>query len=296
MKISAYLWSVAAENMFFPYKASIESILSLVDEVVIAIDPNLENASIYTQLSNKVRIIKCKYDVLSWDIRNQMLQAARAECIGDWCLYWQLCGVLHEKDAELIETTLDNTSATYVPLGQISVWGMRRYGVSRVGLPWLTRNLSNFQHHTPSYHIGSMDSIVYDGKYIIDGDDAILCDITVDSWFANSPSCLADISLLAPDTKTLGENPEKYSSIYYYTFYNWNRKTAQGEIDRIYHDRVYGRCSDLDAEKYYLGLKQPLVFTNEFETPMPQAQWYFNLNHPKYIRDWLNTYGIREPE
>jgi len=298
MKMSAYLWSVAAQNFIYPYEASIKSILPIVDEVWIAIDPEFEDAVIYTRLSDKVKIVEHKYDVLSWDIRNQMLQAARGKCTGDWCMSWQLCAVIPEQYIvnirNIVESVHDDYNYNSINIGDVYIgyggW-VQLYPITHI--PRFTRNLQYWQHKTPDTNIGYMeDATVYNGRYILGGlDESALTDVRTDTWVGSlhKPYRAVDNNPITSPEDCV-KSLEEYPYVFYYTWYSTLRKHAQSRAESEYINRVYGRASTLDADQYNDNLKpnRPIhILGDEIGYDWWANKYKIDIRHPEYIHSWL---------
>lgn len=98
-----------ADKYYFPIKASIESILPIVDEYVIALGDNDEGdrtRSIIESIeSDKIKIIDrvwSETDFVDGKIYANETTFALSQCTGDWCFYLQADEVAHEKDLNTI--------------------------------------------------------------------------------------------------------------------------------------------------------------------------------------------------
>ncbi len=104
MKISGFTFVRNATKLFYPIKASIESVLPIVDEFVVALGDNdpddTTREEILSIQSDKIRII----DTV-WDLKNfpngmeyaRQTDIAKNACTGDWLFYIQSDEVIHEK-------------------------------------------------------------------------------------------------------------------------------------------------------------------------------------------------------
>ncbi len=108
MKISGFTMVRNAVKLYFPIKESIQSILPLVDEFVVALgnsDDDTE-AVIKSINSNKIKIIHRIWDEKLYKdgiIFAYETNVALNACSGDWCFYLQADEVVHEKDLLIIE-------------------------------------------------------------------------------------------------------------------------------------------------------------------------------------------------
>jgi hypothetical protein len=104
MLISGFSIVKNATKLYYPVKASIESILPIVDEFVIALgdcdadDYTLEE--IQKIQSDKIKIIHTKWDIDTYTKGAEYARQtdiAKAHCKGDWLFYLQSDEVIHEK-------------------------------------------------------------------------------------------------------------------------------------------------------------------------------------------------------
>ncbi len=109
MKISGFTMVKNADKYYFPVKESIESILPIVDEFVIALgdnDPGDKTRELIESIeTDKIKIIDrvwSKADFVNGNILAKETSFALSQCTGDWCLYLQADEVIHEKDHETI--------------------------------------------------------------------------------------------------------------------------------------------------------------------------------------------------
>lgn len=93
-----------ADKLYYPIKESIESILPIVDEFVVAIGDNdaddysLER--IQSINSDKIKIIRTKWDLEKFSRGTEnahQTDIAKEACNGDWLFYLQADEVIHEK-------------------------------------------------------------------------------------------------------------------------------------------------------------------------------------------------------
>ncbi len=119
MTISGFTMVRNADKYYFPIKASIESILPIVDEFVVALGDNDEGDQtrelIESIESNKIKIINrvwSESNFVDGKIYANETTFALSQCKGDWCFYLQADEVVHEKDLDIIvkncEKYLDN--------------------------------------------------------------------------------------------------------------------------------------------------------------------------------------------
>jgi hypothetical protein len=110
MLISGFSMVRNATKLYYPVKASIESILPLVDEFVIALgncdtgDHTLEE--IQKIKSDKIKIIHTEWDIEKYSGGSEyahQTDIAKAHCKGDWLFYLQSDEVIHENFLDTIK-------------------------------------------------------------------------------------------------------------------------------------------------------------------------------------------------
>ncbi len=104
MKISGFTMVKNASKLYFPIKQSIESILPLVDEFVVALGDCDEDDSTLKEIesiqSDKIRIIHTVWDLNKYSRGTEnahQSNIAKDACSGDWLFYLQADEVVHEK-------------------------------------------------------------------------------------------------------------------------------------------------------------------------------------------------------
>ncbi len=105
MKISGFSFLRNGSKLYYPVKESIESMLSLCDEVYVAIgkgdDDDTSKSDILSIGSDKIKIIDTVWDekyMKRGAIHSIQTDIAMKACSGDWLLYLQADEVLHEDD------------------------------------------------------------------------------------------------------------------------------------------------------------------------------------------------------
>ena len=103
MKISGFSFVKNANLFAYPLLESVNSMLPLCDEVIIAVgkseDDTLETLkSIKNPKLKLIETIWNKSNNLDAKIYSEQTNIAYSHCNGDWCLYLQADEVLHEKD------------------------------------------------------------------------------------------------------------------------------------------------------------------------------------------------------
>jgi hypothetical protein len=109
MKVSAFTMVRNADLLYFPIKASIQSILPLVDEYIVALgngDIDDRTKQIIESIpSPKIKIYPRVWPESSFKesrIFAEETNFALSKCTGDWCFYLQADEVVHEADYDSI--------------------------------------------------------------------------------------------------------------------------------------------------------------------------------------------------
>ncbi len=109
MKISGFTLARNATKLYYPVKESIQSILPLVDEFVVALgncdegDATLQE--IQSLRSDKIRIVPTVWDLKKYPDGTEyahQTDIAKNVCIGDWLFYLQSDEVIHENSLPAI--------------------------------------------------------------------------------------------------------------------------------------------------------------------------------------------------
>ncbi len=111
MKISGCTFVRNGFLLGYPVKESLQSLLSICDEVVIAVGNSEDDTLKYVQsLDNpKIKIIETIWDDSMREggkILAQQTNIAIEQCSGDWIIYLQADEVLHEQEIELLKTSM----------------------------------------------------------------------------------------------------------------------------------------------------------------------------------------------
>lgn len=109
MKISGFTMGKNALKLYYPMRQSVESILPLVDEFVVALGDSDEDdhsrAEIEAIGSEKIRIVDTVWDIEKYPRGMEhahQTDIAKELCTGDWLFYLQSDEVVHERDLETI--------------------------------------------------------------------------------------------------------------------------------------------------------------------------------------------------
>lgn len=111
MKISGFSMGRNALKLYYPMRQSVESVLPLVDEFVVALGDCDEDDTTRTELE-AIGDVKIRIVDTVWDIENyprgmehaHQTDIAKSHCTGDWLFYLQSDEVVHEKDLETISS------------------------------------------------------------------------------------------------------------------------------------------------------------------------------------------------
>jgi len=109
MKISGFTMGKNALKLYYPMRQSVESILPLVDEFVVALgdsdEDDITRAEIAAIGSDKIRIVDTIWDIEKYPRGMEhahQTDIAMNQCSGDWLFYLQSDEVVHERDLETI--------------------------------------------------------------------------------------------------------------------------------------------------------------------------------------------------
>lgn len=104
MKISGFAMVKNADKLYYPIRASVESILPIVDEFIVALGDCDEDDRTEEELnriqSPKLKIIRTVWDLDAYPNGTEnahQTDLAKAHCTGDWLFYLQADEVVHEK-------------------------------------------------------------------------------------------------------------------------------------------------------------------------------------------------------
>ena len=155
MKISGFTMVRNATKLYYPVKASIESILPIVDEFVVALgncDPDDETLQEIQRIgSDKIRIIHTVWDLEQYPNGGEyahQTDIAKNACTGDWLFYLQSDEVIHEKYLPAIRQRcldlLNDKEVEGLVFDYVHFWGdYDHYIVSHVWYPKEIRIVRN---------------------------------------------------------------------------------------------------------------------------------------------------------
>jgi hypothetical protein len=110
MKISGFTFVKNATKLYYPVKASIESVLPVVDEFIVALgdcdEDDRTEEEIRSIKSDKIKIIHTTWDLDKYPNGQEyahQTDIAKAACTGDWLFYIQSDEVVHEKYLPVIK-------------------------------------------------------------------------------------------------------------------------------------------------------------------------------------------------
>lgn len=134
MKISGFSMVRNGVLLYYPIKESIQSILPIVDEFVIAVGKGETNDTTLEAIqsidSEKIKIIETEWDLNKYPNGTEnahQTDIAKEACSGDWLFYLQADEVIHQKDLPTIkkrcEELLDDDSVEGLLFDYIHFWG-----------------------------------------------------------------------------------------------------------------------------------------------------------------------------
>ena len=114
MKISGFTMGKNVSKLYYPIRESIESILPIVDEFVIALgdsDEDDNTLEIIQQINSpKIKIIDTVWDIVNFPNGTEnarQTNIAKEACTGDWLLHLQADEVIHEKYLDTIKNACE---------------------------------------------------------------------------------------------------------------------------------------------------------------------------------------------
>jgi hypothetical protein len=104
VRISGFSFARNAVELDYPLREALQSLLPVVDEVVVAVAPGSpgdDTRGVVESIDDpRVRILDAEWDATRQHLAySDLTNVALAACTGDWCLYLQADEVLHEDDA-----------------------------------------------------------------------------------------------------------------------------------------------------------------------------------------------------
>jgi len=113
MKISGFTFLKNGQMLGYPFIESIQSILPIVDEFVIALGPCEDNTEEMLKAMNepKLKIIHTQWSDKMKDrgyVYGQQKMIAQFNCTGDWVFYLEADEVIHEKDLQTIKSSMQH--------------------------------------------------------------------------------------------------------------------------------------------------------------------------------------------
>ncbi len=104
MKISGFTFVRDATSLYYPVKGSIESVLPICDEFVVALGKGSPGDKTEEEIrsigSDKIRIVHTEWDTGKYTngtVYAQQTDIAKSYCTGDWLFYIQCDEAIHEK-------------------------------------------------------------------------------------------------------------------------------------------------------------------------------------------------------
>ncbi|HEX5625907.1 MAG TPA: hypothetical protein VFX48_07815 [Saprospiraceae bacterium] len=160
MKISGFTFMRNTSSLYYPFVESIQSILPLVDEFVIAMGDNRPDDRTLEELkripSEKIRIIPTIWDLEKYPggtVYAQQTDLAKQACTGDWLFYLQSDEVVHEKYLDEIRSAcqgeLDHPEVEGLLFRYKHFWGDYKHYVS--SHVWYPKEIRIIRNH-PDIH------------------------------------------------------------------------------------------------------------------------------------------------
>jgi len=294
MKISGYTFGANIKGKLFPYRACIESLFLLVDEVCIAYDPRYDNPEDFTSIDPRIKAVDCVMNLGSIMGYGNQLNAAKKECQGDWIIMLGLDEIIHEKDADSILNLIEYADRNgyngvnlsmcnfitpkYVFGQQLGFWGLRTN---------ISKNIKEISHGCIS------DAIIPNGDHVYlntgDGADWVLegrlfhheCLIHRDYVFMNK------IQKGIATAEDVVETTTQFPYIYHYSKYNIQRKRKMNMHQREYS--IQHLIEENDVDLWQKALSEPVILDNEPESAQGDVIGPVELSHPRVITEWRNA-------
>ena len=153
MKISGFTFVRNAVIFSYPIIESLQSLLPLCDEVIVAAGKSDDNTlELLKNIDNpKIKIIETEWDMnlkKGGLIYSQQTNIALEHCTGDWCIYLQADEVLHEKDKDM--TLKEMERADKIAAVDALLFRYRHfygaYDYTGVGRQWYRREIRAFRN------------------------------------------------------------------------------------------------------------------------------------------------------
>ncbi len=134
MKISGFTMGKNVSKLYYPIKASIMSILPIVDEFIVVLGDSdaddFTRQEVESIADPKIRIIDTVWDIEKYPRGMEhahQTDIAKSHCSGDWLFYLQADEVVHEKDLPAIknrcEELLNDKSVEGLLFDYYHFWG-----------------------------------------------------------------------------------------------------------------------------------------------------------------------------
>ncbi len=167
MKISGFTMVKNATKLYYPIRESIESILPIVDEFVVALGDCDEDDETLKEIkaiqSDKIRIIHTIWDLDKYPNGTEnahQTNLAREACSGDWLFYVQADEVVHEQfHDEIVQTCqrhLSDKKVEGILFNYTHFWG--DYNHYQDGHGWYKHEIRIVRNHPDIYSWESAQS------------------------------------------------------------------------------------------------------------------------------------------
>jgi hypothetical protein len=167
MKISGFTMGKNVSKLYYPIRESIESILPIVDEYVIALgdsDEDDHTEEMIAQInSDKIKIIRTVWDIVNYPNGTEnarQTNIAKEACTGDWLLHLQADEVIHEKYLDTIkkacEKYLDDKRVEGFLFKYMHFYGDYEHYNNKYG--WYPKEIRLVRNHPDIYSFRSAQS------------------------------------------------------------------------------------------------------------------------------------------
>ena len=330
MKISGYTTIRNAKQMDYPFEATIRSLLSFCDEVIIAdsSDGSDETIDILQSLMDEDERIQVSHVDVPWNAPNHgiydglMKAHARALCTGDYLFQIDCDEVVQDNAREKIEMVIARMGdAPLLALPVVEYWGSKEK--IRVDVnPWkwrLSKNMPNITHGIPAHLRWQKNGLLYarhgtDGcDYIWDKDGTIVpCKHFINSNVeAIRQAAVSDPAAADMYRMWFQSVIEQLPTVYHFSW--WSIAAKIIKYKHFWNDSwltLYGESSD-KPKGWNPFFEKPLSMVSEqeikekakqlatetgghiFHTPWTgQKTNHISLEHslPSFIESWANTH------
>ena len=204
MKISGFTIIRNAIDYDFPVVECVNSLLGLVDELVIVLGDSVDDTELLVNgiKSSKIKIIKSNWDSEKYNKDGQVYahqtDIALKACTGDWCIYLQADEVLHESAIPIIksacEKNLENMRVEGFLLRYVHLYGDYNHYISarHFGYPKevrIVRNLPDVHSWRDAQSFRIIPNFDYEDYWQKEGTTVLGCLLLKDAYIFHYGWC-----------------------------------------------------------------------------------------------------------